>query len=73
MTIFEIVEPDGVDRGTPAGLKKSTRTVCANTAVFTQTVRVDFFSPAGAALSVPSGSTASNIVIAPGGVVTLRL
>jgi hypothetical protein len=45
----------------------------ANTAVFTQTVRVDFFSPAGAALSVPSGSTASNIVIAPGGVVTLRL
>src|SRR5262249_31593142 len=46
-----------------------TQITIANTSGVTQTVRVDFFNPAGSPLT--SGSTVQNIVIAPTGVATV--
>jgi hypothetical protein len=48
-----------------------TQITIANTSQFPQTVRLDFFNPAGGALSVSIGSTIPSIVVAPGGVATL--
>jgi hypothetical protein len=48
-----------------------TQITIANTSAVTQTVRADFFNPQGGPLAVPSGSTVSNIVIAPGGMAVL--
>jgi len=45
----------------------------ANTSPFAQSVRVDFFNSTGAPMSLSFGSTAPNVVIAPGGVTTLTL
>ncbi len=45
----------------------------ANTSPFAQSVRVDFFNSAGAPMSLSFGSSAPNVVIAPGGVTTLTL
>lgn len=43
----------------------------ANTSGVTQVVRIDFFTPNGAPLALPFGSTEENIAIAPGGVATI--
>ncbi|HEY2381600.1 MAG TPA: hypothetical protein VGK48_10530 [Terriglobia bacterium] len=43
----------------------------ANLSGVAQVVRIDFFTPNGAPLTLPSGSTAQNIAIAPGGVTTI--
>ena len=45
----------------------------ANISPFAQAVRVDFFNSAGAPMPLSFGSTAPNVVIAPGGVATLTL
>jgi hypothetical protein len=45
----------------------------ANTSAFTQSVRVDFFNSSGAPMSLPFGSTAPSVVVAPGGVATITL
>jgi hypothetical protein len=50
-----------------------TQITIANTSAVTQTVRLDLFDSSGTPLAVPSGSTVSGIVIAPGGVATLTL
>jgi hypothetical protein len=51
----------------------TTKITIANSSTLTQTVRVDFFNPAGGPMSLPFGSTVSNIAVPPGGVVTLTL
>ena len=43
----------------------------ANTSTTAQTVRVDFFNPAGGPLMLPAGSSIPSVVIPAGGVVTL--
>jgi hypothetical protein len=48
-----------------------TQITIANTSGITQTVRVDFFNPFGSPLTLPSGSTVENIVVAPTGVATV--
>jgi hypothetical protein len=48
-----------------------TQITIANTSGVTQTVRVDFFNPFGAPLTLPSGSSVGNVVIAPTGVATV--
>lgn len=48
-----------------------TQITIANTSGVTQTVRVDFFNPFGSPLTLASGSTVGNIVIAPTGVATV--
>ena len=50
-----------------------TQITIANTLPFSQTVRVDFFNPLGSPLVLPFGSTISDIVIGPGGVVAIVL
>ena len=48
-----------------------TQITIANTSGVTQTVRVDFFDPFGAPLTLATGSTVGNIVVAPTGVATV--
>ena len=48
-----------------------TQITIANTSGITQTVRVDFFDPNGAPLTLATGSTVGNIVVAPTGVATV--
>jgi len=50
-----------------------TQIVIANSSAVTQTVRVDFFSPAGAPMPLPFGATVPNIVIAPAGIATIQI
>ena len=50
-----------------------TQITIANTSTVAETVRVDFFNPAGGQLATSSGSSISTITIAPGGVATLTL
>jgi hypothetical protein len=45
----------------------------SNTSGVAQAVRVDLFDSFGAPLSLPSGATFQNIVIAPGGVATISI
>lgn len=47
------------------------RITIANTSTVAQVVRVDFFDPAGLPLALPFGSTVPNVVVPPGGLVTL--
>jgi hypothetical protein len=48
-----------------------TQITIANMSGVTQTVRVDFFNPVGAPLTLSTGSTVDNVVIAPTGVATV--
>jgi len=50
-----------------------TQIVISNSSAVVQTVRVDFFTPAGAPLGLSFGSSIANIVIAPAGIATLQI